>query len=296
MDIIIATLLGHVLFVDLLLARARRRRLAAGAVIAVLLLIVALRLSSSLGAQKTVSRLLMPSGVLLQLLWLAAVWDVYRRAWSRAALAFATLLLFAGAGAKAVGAQLVGALEAELPALGGTASSTAALDAVFVLGGGTHRAQTGQIELGRAGDRVRLAAALYHAGRTPRLVAAGRSFTDGRDLAAETVTLWLQMRVPRDAILTLSKPVNTSQEMKALATLAQAEGWTRVGVVSSAWHLPRAMALARRAGLTGIVPLAANHLMDPVGPPPARDWLPTAAGFRQSEVWTWERLGRAVGR
>ena len=294
-DIIIATLLGHVVLVDSLIASNRRRRTVGALILILLLVIVGLRLTDSLQAQKVVSRLLMPVGLVLQLLWLAAVWDAYRGAWRRAALAFFTLVLFTASGAKAVGTRLVAQLENELAA-GGTQSSTVALDAVFVLGGGTSRGPNGEVELGRSGDRLRRAAALFHAGRTRRLIASGHSFTDGRDLSAETAALWKEMGIPDSGILTVPKPVNTKQEMHALAALAHDRGWTRIGIVSSAWHLPRAMALAATAGLADVVPLSSNHLVDPVGPASARDWLPTAAGFRQSEVWAWERLGRAVGR
>lgn len=293
--IIIATLLGHVAFIDACRARTPRRRGIAAVLVVLLFAVVAHQISGSLDAQKTVSRLLMPAGLLLQLLWAAFIWDLCRKVWTRAALSFAILIFFLIAGAKAVGTHLVAQLESEVEGLS-TKSSTTAFDAVFVLGGGTYRAPDGQIELGRSGDRLRLAAALYHQGRTQQLITSGHSFTDGRDLSAETAVLWTQIGIPQDVIRRVPEPVNTSQEMQALADIARTEDWGRIGIVTSAWHLPRAMSLAHQAGLTNAIPLPANHLVDPVGPAPVRDWLPTAAGFRQSEVWMWEHLGRSVGR
>ena len=295
MLIIVAVLVGHALAVEALLSRSRRRTLLAGIGILLLVSLVATRLPGHLDHQKIAARWFMPAGVVAQLLWFGAVWDLRRRRWPRAILSVVTVLFFFGVSASAVGGRLVTALESQaLPR--GTTSSTVALDAIFVLGGGTKRAPDGEVELGPSGDRLRLAAALYHEGRTARLVASGRSYADGRDLAAETVTIWRQMGIPRTAVLTVNDPLNTSQEMRALAELARRKAWTHIGIVSSAWHLPRAVALAKRAGIDHPVPLAADHLSGPQRFPVARDWMPGAAGLRQTEVWAWEQIGRAVGR
>ena len=71
------------------------------------------------------------------------------------------------------------------------------------------------------------------------------SQTHARVLADAAVELGF----PRDRILEIDTARDTAEETVAIAKLA---GKKRVALVTSAWHLPRAMKLARHAGLNAV--------------------------------------------
>lgn len=247
-----------------------------------------------LALQKAVSQLLMPTG----LLWLgllvatALSWRSRRARVALAVLAVALTLL----GNEWLGAWLLGTLEAPYVGIDPLAAASP-YDVVFVLGGGTSITATGRPELGSHGDRVRLAAALYHAGLARQLVVSGsgiRGYSGSRDYGAETRRILEQLAIPADAVSVLTGPRNTSEEIRAYAELLESRGPTRAGLVTSAWHLPRAMALSRRQDLR-VDPLPADHRGGVPGPSPVR-LVPTARGLFDTTRATWEYLGRLAGR
>jgi uncharacterized SAM-binding protein YcdF (DUF218 family) len=76
----------------------------------------------------------------------------------------------------------------------------------------------------------------------------------------------------------------------AYAEVAEARGWDHVGVVSSAWHLPRVALHADAAGLQ-YSPLPADFRG-------SSTWEgivsvpPSGTGFRLVQLAAWETLGR----
>lgn len=244
--------------------------------------------------QKIIARLIMPVGLIWMLLLSAFVFDLRSFAWERALLSGLTFLLFSVSGNTYIGSTLIRSLESELataPVYGQK------LDAIFILGGGTTLGPRRQPELGPSGDRVRLAAQLYHEGVSEALVTSGQSpppFGLG-DLSAHTTKILMGMGVQEDNIMRISEPVNTIEEMAAYQELAKQQGWTRVGLISSAWHLPRALEHVRGTAIQ-FTPLPADHrarLPKPIGP---LDLIPCNGGFGLVETWTWETIGRLVGR
>lgn len=237
----------------------------------------------------------MPTGLLWLGLGLTALW-AFRR--GLRFLGGFLMLLFFGlglAGNPQVGAWMMGRLETTIPAL---PQEAAPLDALFVLGGGSDVDEQGRAKLGPSGDRIAEAARLWHAGRTRCLVASGVSNNapkGRRDLAAETRQIWMELGIPANAILCLEEPCFiTRDEIRAYQRLKAREGWRRVGLLSSAWHLPRAMALAGHAGLE-VVPVPSDGLGRI---PRFHLWhlVPQQEGFVKTQLACWEMLGRWVGR
>lgn len=261
------------------------------------LFIAALVADGGFVGEKAIARLIMPTG----LLWLAGYLGVVRLAADGrrgAALVAGVLWLgFTAAGNLWVGGVLLRALEA--PFRVDPVATEAPLDAVLLLGGGTAVRPDGEPQLGPAGDRVRVAARLQRQGRTRFLITSGTSVAglqqaEARDLAQETRTLWLEMGVPAAAIITLPGPRNTREEIAALQALAVERGWRHVGLVTSAWHLPRALALGHAAGMT-LVPFGADFR----GEDPVAGFfglIPSANGFYRVQTAAWEYLGRTLGR
>ena len=167
-------------------------------------------------------------------------------------------------------------------------------DAVFVLGGGISVAVNDVSQLDLAGDRVGLAARLYHTGRTQQLVALG-SITGTGDLAEETSQIWGQWAVPEDAI-GQAHGRNTREEMAAIRQMvSEHPEWKRLGLITSAWHMRRAMRLAKKNELT-LEPLPANFRGTPIEWTPWALIIPCSYGFQNSQLACKEFLAGLVGK
>ena len=79
---------------------------------------------------------------------------------------------------------------------------------------------------------------------------------DVRSPCDETRMIWKELGIPESSIVMLPGE-NTEEEMQSLKKLVAERGWRRVGLVTSAWHLPRALNLAQRRGLQ-LTPLPAD--------------------------------------
>ncbi|WP_339887280.1 MULTISPECIES: YdcF family protein [Rhodopirellula] len=141
-------------------------------------------------------------------------------------------------------------------------------DAVVVLGGGSSAIAPGFYELGRDGERVISAAQAYHAGATRKIIVTGSS-TDGYEPPwKQSTQLLMSLGVPEDVIVRI-EGVNTQAEMRSLKQLMdspssemnelrQGNGDSpeelKVGLITSAFHMPRAMRLAKASSLE-LIPL-----------------------------------------
>jgi uncharacterized SAM-binding protein YcdF (DUF218 family) len=246
--------------------------------------------------EKAMAQLVMPAG-LIWLMLLATVWFcLRRRQWGTAALVLGIAALFTCAGNSYLAGALIGDLERRVPLV--DVAALEPFDAVCVLGGGSEQDDAGNPEFGMAGDRVFLAARLWHAGKARLLVTSGVSMegvAGFRDAGQETRALWRAVGIPDGAILPVPERCwNTRDEIKAYTRLQAQYGWKRVALVSSASHLPRAMALAARAGLA-CTPLGADRL----GRRHAfqiQDLIPHGKDLQITQVAGWEYLGRWLGR
>ena len=142
----------------------------------------------------------------------------------------------------------------ELPYVRPSGAFPAPGDAVVMLGGG-HSASSWEstgIDANASFDRTLAACQLVRNGVSTNLVlGGGLSLTragptsDGESLAA-----WLRTAVEiRASIRVLPDCRTTADEARETAVLARALGWKRIIVVTSAAHLPRALAAFRAAGI-----------------------------------------------
>ncbi len=173
----------------------------------------------------------------------------------------------------------------------------APLDALIVLGGGTsqgpHRA-----EVDDAGDRVLYAAQLYLQGHTRALITTGSTLPSLQALstpAQQTTEIWTKLNIPNQAIRRFDG-LNTHGEMHSIRLhMGELGPAARVGLLTSAWHLPRAMRLSRAAGLTGLIPVAADHRTQMERRLLAH-CLPSASNFNRLELIQREWLAWFVAR
>ncbi len=246
--------------------------------------------------QKTLAMLVMPLGLVWVLLAGMTLWSQkLRRPAFTAGLGFLWILL-ALAGNPWVGRRMMAHLEQQIPTP--DLERGPVLDAICVLGGGTELDAQGRPHFGISGDRLAEAARLWHSGRARCLVASGRG-NDGlhgdRDLAQETRTLWMGLGVPAAAIRVVETPCFiTRDEIAAYRAMSEQQHWGRVGLLSSAWHLPRAMSLARKARLDAMA-LPCDFQGRPRRFRP-QELVPQMEGLRLTQLAAWEMLGQMVGR
>jgi uncharacterized SAM-binding protein YcdF (DUF218 family) len=242
---------------------------------------------------KTLGTMLMPAGALWLIILALLLVAIARRGKADILVMFVVWCLFTIAGNAALGGLLTKSLESRYLGINPFAEQ---YDVVHVLGGGT-AAQSSYEFLGCAGDRVALGARLYQSGNTEFLMTTGStppSYEQRHDSAQVTSRIWQSLGVPETAIYSFSSPHDTEDELKLLAELSQENGWTKIGLVTSARHMPRAMSRAEEYGVTVIpLPAAFSGGSNFTG---FRSMIPTGAGFAQMHSAMWEYLGRATGQ
>lgn len=246
---------------------------------------------SLLIAKKVIGFLVLPSGLIWLGLMALAVWPGLARCGR--VFAVLVLVIFTLAGNVWFGGWLLRKLESPYAV---TKLPVEHFDAIFVLGGGTSSTPGGDAQLGPSGDRVIVAARLFLSGKTRHLVASGLNVTDiagSRSLADDTAALWSALGVPETAVLRLSEPRTTAEEIHAYKELVAAKSWKRVGVCSSAWHLRRVEKLCRKEGIE-LVPVPADFLSAPLPISPMYA-VPQARGFQNNQKAIWEFLGGLTG-
>jgi uncharacterized SAM-binding protein YcdF (DUF218 family) len=270
---------------------------ACGGAAAALIAIAAWTLPGRAMMEKVLGQLVMPTGLLWCGLLAAALFAWHRRARGQALAWLGFWLAFTLAGNEVVGGAMLEALERDYTSPRSERPPAEPLDAVFVLGGGTRRLRSEEVTLSAMGDRVVHAARLHHRGLAPLLVASGSSISGAlypRDFAEETLTIWRELGIDEGAMIALPGPTNTSEEIAMYAELARERGFARIGLVTSAWHLRRAMRHAEAHDLD-VMPLPADIRGGPryAG---LYSLIPSGRGFAAVQTAAWERVGAAVGR
>lgn len=182
-----------------------------------------------------------------------------------------------------------------------TLSKDEPLDYVVVLGGGTGLAP-GRAQLTSSGDRVLLGAELYFQGYTKNLITTGEAIDSigGKKRsgpADQTFEIWTKLGIPESAILKLPG-INTYLETKGLAEAIESGQLAnkRIGLVTSATHLPRAIRLAKSHGIDDLHPIAADYRAKSEPYYTFMDFLPGTKGLSQLYKNQHEYMAKIVGR
>lgn len=241
-------------------------------------------------AYAVLKALLTPPGILILLLALAFV--LVRGSIGRLLL-FAATAILALMSLPAVAVLLMWPLE-PFPALDPAQAGQA--QAILVLGAGRN---TGAPEYG--GDtvdgislqRIRYAAFLHRATGLPIYASGGNLPGEEPPPVAEAMakTLEEELKVPVAGVETASR--DTWENAVFSKALLARDGISRVLLVTSAWHLPRAVEACERAGLA-VTPAPTGFVSRRLEARDAslRDWLPSAPAFVLSYYAIHEHLGR----
>ena len=170
--------------------------------------------------------------------------------------------------------------------------------AMVVLGGGVSppSGKATDINLGAAADRVWYAARLFHAGKAPLLLLSGGSDPQRHAFSeARAMAIFLQdLGVPEQALVLEEASRNTLENAVFTAQLLNERGIRHVLLVTSALHMPRALALFAAQGLQ--VEPAVTDFESHSPPPGALAWLPDAEALDGSGRAMKEWVGKWVGR
>jgi uncharacterized SAM-binding protein YcdF (DUF218 family) len=161
-------------------------------------------------------------------------------------------------------------------------------DAIVVLGGGISPAMPPQREFPRlvnGADRVWLAARLYHNKVAPRVIVSGGGYMADPEVpvtseAAAMRQFLIDLGVPAEAIADEAKSNNTIENIRNVRALV---GNGRVALITSAYHMPRALQLAALAKLDA-VPFATDYRSLPETRPLWEYWIFSGAALDLSTI------------
>ena len=213
------------------------------------------------------------SAALSALLVLLLLWMLTRRGAFLVAMVVVTVLLWSLATPWA-SRNLQSLIESQAGEVSAEALPKA--DAIVVLGGTlTPPASPGSdANLSAAADRLVYAARLYQLGKSPIILISGGNATGAGTMDAESVHAAALLRswgIPADAILTETESVNTYENAVYTKLILDEHSLKTALLVTSALHMPRALATFESAGIQTI--------------PAATDFetaAPTASGI---EAW-----------
>jgi len=204
--------------------------------------------------------------------------------------------------------QLIWSLEERSAAL--TPTSIPKADAIVVLGGGLRPAlpPRRQVEVAEGGDRLLTGLALWRQGKAPTLVFTGGNTRLSADNPAEpearsAALLARDLGLGPGRMVLLEQPRNTAEEARAVEQLARRRGWRSLLLITSATHLPRALASFERQTTVKLVPVASDYLLprrDLMGRATiasrVEDVVPDAEDLHLSTVVLKEYLGLLIYR
>jgi uncharacterized SAM-binding protein YcdF (DUF218 family) len=185
-----------------------------------------------------------------------------------------------------VGSLLFRALESRYLPLG--PGQVERVDAIVPLGGifgPSPRCAECFPNLGDASDRLEAGIALWKLNKAEYLVFTGGRLPWSAQLEVEgaaSMRAAAARGVPADKILITGEVGNTVDEAHAIAAMMRERGWSKVILVTSAWHMPRAARTFRKAGVS-FIPFPVDYRETPQSSVTILDFLPSAGALAQTE-------------
>jgi uncharacterized SAM-binding protein YcdF (DUF218 family) len=177
-------------------------------------------------------------------------------------------------------------------------STAERFDAIVVLGGGTHSNPYKLPQLSAAGDRLSFACRMYHLKLVDKIFVTGDPLLgthneEHLDQSLQAKQILLETGV-KDSDIEEVDGTTTSEEMISLSKRKEWMKGKRCGLVTSAFHMRRAMKLADKNGLE-LTPIATDFRAYS-GPISVFDFIPAMSALSSFEVAAKEYLGILIGR
>ena len=237
-----------------------------------------------------VRQLLHPVVIIWLILIAMCGWQIYRRQYRWAAINGGMVLFLFLFGSTTISSSLIGTLEK--PYIDGTIDGNATADAVVVLGGytsGGDEELTG-IDASEAFDRILTGIELIKAGKANQLFVGGGMYrlNDGRKSEFSVIEPWIKRWDLTDVpIGTLGDSGNTYGESQAVKKLMDKNGWSKIFLVTTAWHLPRARAVFESSGVR-VIPVGCDFRSIPKG---KLKVFPSSGRLESLQIFLQEKVG-----
>lgn len=224
--------------------------------------------------------------------FLLAIFGIVRR--KRWPLVTALVVLYVSS-MPLVSNGLIGGIESRNPPVPLAAAGPA--DAIVPLGGifGPPVADGYLANVASSGDRLEAGIVLWQLHQADWLVfTGGRIPWEGRTEVEGAISrrAAIARGVPADRVLVTGEIGNTRDEALAIAAIMKERGWKKIILVTSAWHMPRAAHLFRKAGVD-IVPFPVDFRHDGQRKVTLLDFLPNAGALADTELAVREWYGLA---
>jgi uncharacterized SAM-binding protein YcdF (DUF218 family) len=239
--------------------------------------------------KKLVAPFLLPPGIFVLLLLVVGLAGMARRHWR-----MGVLNLFLGLGLYAlsispVSSGLLKGLEADF-----SFPTHPNGDVIVLLGGGSIQGVpdltgTGVPNLSMMG-RIVTATRLYRQVQLPIIVTGGRWFDEDVSEAQIAKRFLMDLGVPKDAIIKEEMARDTAENARFTAAICRHRGFSRPIVLTSAFHLKRALITFDRQNLSA-TPFPAYFLGTDTPPTRWTALLPQASSFYLSAIALHEYLG-----
>lgn len=166
-------------------------------------------------------------------------------------------------------------------------------DVIVVLGGNTQANRANWFEpynRATAFDRIDRAATLYFAGRAPKILLSGGAF-EGKVSEARVMAKILRQRgVPESALILENDSRYTYENAQFSDRMMQGAQLKRALLVTSALHMPRALATFIKRGIDTLPASSAPQISLPEDEP-LNPWLPHIRSLEASRTIIKEYLG-----
>lgn len=240
---------------------------------------------------RVLESLLFPPGVIILLIAFGLLALHRHRGLGVTLLVLAMLGLY-GASIPVVERALMRSLESA-PALRNEALLTPSAQAIVVLGGGRY-ANAPEYDgdsLSRATlERLRYGAYLHRKTGLPIIVTGGDPLLEGSSEASLMKQVLLDdYRIEK--VWTEDNSRNTAENARFTQTLLAKQGFTRVYLVTHAWHMPRALAIFRQFGIEAIPAPTVFQSAPSKENTGLLAWLPNADALEDTRTALHELLG-----
>ncbi|MFB5761461.1 YdcF family protein [Paenibacillus medicaginis] len=238
---------------------------------------------------------ILPPGLFVLLLLVLAVWLWrWRRERKAASILLAITLLFYLSSTNLVGDAFIAGLENDYPQ-----PSVVQGDVIVVLGGG---AASGTPDVdgegnmyGSAANRLITAVRLHEQTGLPVLFSGGQVFADNGNEGDIARRQLLGMGIPDSSILIENRSRNTEQNAQNTAALLREKGLSRPVLVTSGFHMARAVLQFEKAGVT-VQPYPTDYLVSRPMKMYAGRLSPSAGAMSNMGLALKEHLGILVAR
>lgn len=249
---------------------------------------------------KSLVDFLEPPGLIWLALTIKFALHIRRRRWRALWFTGAAWLLLTATAALPVPHLLLASLEDDWPPV--EVAALPECDAIVVLGGTSEPSdkEPAGIHFFSGSDRLFTALTLAKLGKGKNLIIGGGAYktTDGRfvseaDNARDWFKQWSLVSIP---VFSLGGCSDTHDEAVKVAALAKHNGWQRVALVTSAYHMRRTQAVFTKAG-TNVVPVPCNYESAPMrGRQLSWFNVPNASHLQVFETWMHEVIGLLIYR